>query len=829
MPGSSRTPRTPRERADRRSAGSGSGQEPAADARAPGVQWRRAVVLALPVLYVAVTAVRTSEGSPRAWLAIATGIAVALLGAVARPGELPAHARARAWTTASLSLAVATLALTDRLAAVALAREVALLGAALAALRAVGAIDPDAGLAARASDAIAARGVAPRTILLGATAVTVVAWGAAILVDALAWSSGAASPGEAGGSLYASAGGAASLFAVGAAALLVAGVRRFELGAPPRALACAAAVGAGLLVAIALAVTTNVHADAAVALGASATFPVVIRVARAKDAAVVAARGRRALTLLLYGGPVAALAALAAEGRMPGAGLVTLGVALATLAIGAAAGKLEEPLLPVGGALLDALADATRAAHDRESRAAIAKALGRLREAAGTGAPSPELWMLHPTRIFTVDAAGYLQERDGELPPLLLDVASTEPHLTVRVEVLRALEVRRADLRPLLRWLEDRGALFATLVAEGDEPDGVVLVPAGTRSDPLTIDEVAAASTFAASFVAVCQARSARERHLGRERALKEQIDALDDELARVRHASSLDASRNVLASTRLARPATVGIYSAASRMAYDALERRVQRDAPAVVVARAGIDPVPFVARAHLAGPRKEAPLVVVDGTSSREHDLERWRDPTSSPLALADRGMLLLVDGAALPRDVQVLVARALTERRPPWERATPLDVVPALTATRAPEVLAEEGLLAPELFARFEDAEPVVLPGLHERAEDLFSIVADRLAREGLRVRGRPVGIDAAAFARLVEHPFEGEDAELATIVSRLVARVDGDVVRAVDLDAIGLAAARDADRDADADTGADPRDGERGPRPVSSASARARRRS
>ncbi|HEY8075498.1 MAG TPA: hypothetical protein VIF62_15345, partial [Labilithrix sp.] len=49
---------------------------------------------------------------------------------------------------------------------------------------------------------------------------------------------------------------------------------------------------------------------------------------------------------------------------------------------------------------------------------------------------------------------------------------------------------------------------------------------------------------------------------------------------------------------------------------------------------------------------------------------------------------------------------------------------------------------------------------------------------------------VGIEAAAFARLVEHPFDGEDAELAAIVTRLVARIRGDVVRAEDVDALGL---------------------------------------
>ena len=124
-------------------------------------------------------------------------------------------------------------------------------------------------------------------------------------------------------------------------------------------------------------------------------------------------------------------------------------------------------------------------------------------------------------------------------------------------------------------------------------------------------------------------------------------------------------------------------------------------------------------------------------------------------------------------------------------------PLDVAVALTATAAPELLLESGMLATELHARFADATPIELPGLRDRSEDLFSIVADRLAREGLRVRGTPIGIDAAAFSRLVEYPFEGEDAELASIVTRLVAHARGDVVKAADIDAIDLQPAPHAD--------------------------------
>ncbi len=48
-----------------------------------------------------------------------------------------------------------------------------------------------------------------------------------------------------------------------------------------------------------------------------------------------------------------------------------------------------------------------------------------------------------------------------------------------------------------------------------------------------------------------------------------------------------------------------------------------------------------------------------------------------------------------------------------------------------------------------------------------------------------------VDASAFSRLVDHPFEGEDAELDAIVSRLVASLvptGRDVVRAADIDRI-----------------------------------------
>ena len=751
-------------------------------------------LVAFPAVYVGIAAIRAEGTRPWGFVLIALAVVVALVGGRVPESLEPAVVRSRLWTTTGLSVAMATAALTSRPAWAPFAREVGTLLAMLAALRSIRNVEGDVGLAPKASEA---QGIfTPASVHRSAAVALIATWGAAATLDGLAvFGAVGASAREAAPGVAAAA-GVLAMFTFGAAALATGGARAMELAVRPRALACAGLAATALVLAFALAVSGGMAADGASALAGALAAALAVKLAGATDALALARRGRRALTLLVFGGPIVALAGLAAAGRGGERTTVVLGVVL--LLVGTFAQKLEEPFLPVKGILLDALKDAREASRERDAREAIAYALVRLREACAIGlgptaAPSPELWLLHPTRVLTVNAAGYVQERPARLPDMLFDVALGEPHATLRTAVLRALEVRRPDLRPLLSWLDQREAMCATVIAEANEPDGLLVLPASARSAALSLEEVAAAKSLADAFVAVAQSTSSRARWLAREHELTERLDTLDDEAARLRHTIELESGRHALAAARLARPATVGIYSAASRMAYEALERRIGKEAPTLVVARAGIDPVPYVARAHLSGPRKNGPLVVVDGTSSREHELERWTDERTSPLALADGGLLFLVDGGALPREVQVLIARTVAERRPPWERANALDLALALGTTRSLRDLLdpELALLTPELAARFDETESIVLPGLRDRSEDLRSIVADRLAREGLRVRGAPMGLDAAAFALLIEYPFPGEDAELASVVTRLVASARGDVVRAADVDALGLA--------------------------------------
>ena len=317
--------------------------------------------------------------------------------------------------------------------------------------------------------------------------------------------------------------------------------------------------------------------------------------------------------------------------------------------------------------------------------------------------------------------------------------------------------------------MNDRGALLATVVACEGETEGLLVLPRVAREEPVTLEEVRACKDVADRLAAACRARGTQARMLAR---AHEAIAARRRGRRAVERACATSATSTSGATrsrpTRLARPATVGVYSAASRMALEALERRTAVGAPIAVLAPSGVDPVPYLARAHLAGARRDAPLVLVDATSAREHDVARWTDPDASPLALADRGMLVLLDGAALPaRGAAARRARAAPRSAPPGSAPTRSTSQLALTAVALPRGARRAG---PARRRRWRCASPtratppVALPRLRDRPEDLRAILTDRLAREGLRVHGRPVGIDHAAYARLVEYAFPGEDAEL-----------------------------------------------------------------
>jgi hypothetical protein len=604
----------------------------------------------------------------------------------------------------------------------------------------------------------------------------------------------------------------ASWIALGASAAALLGyvlwtlrARRLELGVVERVEALRWVLVTLLAATVVVAVIAPTSAEKVVRFGLVAATALACATSLHQDPVRVVRAVRRGLALGLVGGSVALVGAVAAEGS-GNAWIATVATAIAVLVVASRGPALEAPLRPAGGKWLDAFDRACEESSRADPEEAIRSTLVALRAPMGLDAPSPELWSLHPTRVATVDSGGYLHEVDAELPESLLLLAPAEPEATLRTDLVEALQVRRADLRALARWMTGRGAMMATVVASEGETEGFLVMPYARRSEPPTLEETRALKRVADHVARACEQRSVRARMLARVRDANTRADQAEERALYFAHERTLDRSRDVLAAERLARPATVGVYSAASRAALEALERRTAAGAAIAVVAPSGVDPVPYIARAHLSGARREAPLVLVDATSAREHDVARWKDPDRSPLALANRGLLVLLDGAALPAEVQELVARSLNERRAPWERPDALDVQLALTGVQPPEQLAAEGRLTTALALRLADAltAPVELPRLGDRSEDLRAIMTDRLAREGLRVLGRPVGMEHAAFARLVDYGFPGEDAELASLVQRLVgvcASAGREVVRAADVDSLGLSFARRHGHDGD----------------------------
>lgn len=566
--------------------------------------------------------------------------------------------------------------------------------------------------------------------------------------------------------------------------------RRLELGVPERARAVL-----GALAAAAVAIVGLLWTRAAPTLPSSLAVlgllgPVVVLLARRGDPVRLGILTRVALVATLAGGGLVVCVELVRSERPQDTGVLVLLLAAGTLVVGALASALASPLRPAQGALLDAVGTALAACTRSGADDALRDVLLGLREATLPSAPPPVLYLLDPPRALTVDAAGYARERRVEPHPMAVGVAAREPEGVLRIEVLEALEVRRPDLRALLGALRDDGTLCCVVVARGGEAEALLTLPSGARSEALSLEEVRAVRTLASGLAGLCASRSELARRLGRERRAQLEVEPIAGALARLEHAVGVGVERDAHAAGRLARPATLAVYAAASRFAHEALARRVAAGTPVVVLAPAGVDAAPYLARAHLAGPRARGPLVIVDGALASEHDPARWCDPAISPFAIADGGTLVLLDGAALPADVQALIGQVIAHQRPPWRAPEPIDVIVALTSAWDRPSL--ERSLAPTLRDRLGEAldEAVTLPAIRDRAEDLRALLADRLAHEGLRLRGRPMGLDDAAFARLVDYPFDGGDAELDVLALRLATGCDGDVVRAVDVERLGL---------------------------------------
>lgn len=566
-------------------------------------------------------------------------------------------------------------------------------------------------------------------------------------------------------------------------------LRRLELGAGDRSRAALTTLVLALLVAAAAALLALSPASWAFQTGMVASAVVVSSVCLARDPITVARTHRILVATTLAGAPVTLFAASIAL-RAPGlAGIAVLGTAIASVAIGLFARVAIQPIERDRARWLEAIERASAEALDASPERALRGALVALRDAAGRPELPPTLWRAIPAEVLHVDHAGYLHVRVGALPASVLLAAEQEPERTLRTEVLEALEVRRPDLRPALAFMREHEAFTATVLRLEEEVAGVLLLARGRRTTPLTLEEARALRVLTDRLASSLEVSSALARSRERELAERARADAEDDRARSLEHLIEMAGARYETDARRLARPALVATYSPASRLVVDELARLGALGVPFALLAPLGVDPVPYAAIAHLSGWRRSKPLVVVDGANAAEQALSNWQDPTASPLAAAEGGTLVVTSVEALPRETQAFLAHTLATRRSPSGRATALDLGLVVSVIEPLDALTRATRLVPELAARLGDR-TLPLPSLGSRAEDLRALTLDRLAQLGIRLRGKPMGLDARALAKLVEHTWPGNEQELADVLSRAAAVARGDVVKGEDLERIGF---------------------------------------
>lgn len=577
-----------------------------------------------------------------------------------------------------------------------------------------------------------------------------------------------------------------------AAAGRVRAMRRLELGVADRASAALVLSAVVLALAVPSALLLVAPPDRVLGAGVVLASAAVFFSCASKEPTGVATTMRTVLAIVLLGTPVV-LAGVYASTRIRGAaGLGVLLVAAASALVGLMARAMAAPLGPARSRWLEAINRANEAALHPDPDAAIRDALATVRALLPSESASPALFRASPPEVLTIDRAGYIHTGDGEAPEHLYAIADGEPERTVRTEVLRSIQVRRADVRPLLSWLEGRGLLAVTLVRDEDGPIGLIGIPRGARRAPMNLEEVLAIRVLADRIGAILGVSSALARSRAREMDLRKLADRRGDEIDRLKHRLSTEAVRYKALIERLARPARAAAYSPAAQIALEQCTRAGSLAVPLALLTPPGIDPIPWAATAHLAGQRHDRPMLIVAGDDPAEHDLARWRDPSNSPLVLAAAGTLVILELAALPRAVQDFIAASLAERVSPSGAATPLDVAVTVSVNATIDTLVAAGRLSSSLADWLGDR-AIPLPPLASRPEDLRALALDQLARLGERLRSTPLGIDDAALAMLLEHRWPGNDVEFQDVMLRAALSCKGPRVTADDLAAAGFATA------------------------------------
>ncbi len=581
-----------------------------------------------------------------------------------------------------------------------------------------------------------------------------------------------------------------SLLVFVAASFRLRALRRLELGVGDRAAGALALAISALSVAIPASLLDVAPPDRILPVAVCIAAWAMTWAATTPEPTTVASGLRGTLAILILGTPIILGAGTVVRSTPEHSGAILLGATTLCIFVGLGARSVARPLGPEQSRWLDAIESASRGALQPEPDSALRAALEALGKTATLPGARPAIFRNSPPEMLSVDVAGYLHVQTAEAPDRLYELASEEPERTLRAEALHALAVRRPEVRPLIAWFEDRRAFSATLVVDEDGPIGFILLPAGTRTSAMTLEEARAVRVLGDRISALLAVSSALARSRDRELKAVSRADRVDDECKRLEHIIFAASGRHLELAERLSRSVRTTAYSPAARQALERLQRLGKQGAPISLLAAPGVEAIGWAAHAHLESARAGGAFVIVDGTNPTEHARELWQDAERSPLTLADGGTLTILDVAVLPLEIQDLIAHSFARRT----TALPISSVakPGLFVTlRVPlQRLLEEGRLSRDL-TRWLGASELVLPTLSERPEDLQALALETLSRVGLSLRGEPLGLEPAAMRLIAEHDWPGNELELQARLLSAARRAPGAVVRAEDLLATGFA--------------------------------------
>jgi len=582
--------------------------------------------------------------------------------------------------------------------------------------------------------------------------------------------------------------GAGTLLVLVAATLRLRTLRRLELGVGDRARAAFALSLAAFTLAVPAALLGIGRPDrvlpaACVAASAGAAWTAVVA-----DATLVTRVLRGLVAVAIPGAPLFLVCGAVAEHAPQYASFAVGGGVAGAILIGLLGHVLARPLGPEQSRWLSAIEDATHEALKPEPRAALCAALAALARIDPSPGARPEIWQREPGEVLSVDVAGYLAVDRDVAPERLYEAALHEPERTLRTDVLRALEVRRADLREVLAWLDARDAFSATLVLDEDEPIGFVLLRQVDRRTPLTLEEARALSALADRLSSVLSVTAALGRARARELEAARRAEAAEAECRRLAAVVGNDTGKLRALVEKLAAPARRAAYSAAARGALERVESLAARGEGAALVVPPGSDALAWAAHLHVQSPRASGALVIADVLAGP--DVHAGLADEEAPLLrLADDGTLVVLAVTALPRETQERFAISLARReaREPGRKVFSPAVVLVV-----PEPLATcvaRGRLAANVARWFVDTE-VVLPALRDRPEDLRALALDTLARKSVELGRELLGIEPSALRMVIEHPWPHNELELESVLGRAAALAQGSAVTAGDLERAGF---------------------------------------